>query len=274
SIAVTTAWCGVIASARSSTGRSWSLPATAWMARDSVDSSSPKTWLLATKKCPCLSITITSVSATGAAGLSLACGSDTLRWPCCTKVVVSTKNINRVSSTSIRLTTLISNSSALSLPMRMSDRRARHARRTGRGGRGARLDERLARDRKLVQQCCRLLFHLHHVAAHARTEIAVQHVRGNRNDQARRSAHQRLANATGHFHRITDAGHHHRQEHPDQAEYRAEQPQQRSDQRDRAERVEVALQPVHHVAASVLDAFLDFRARTVAHVECGGQHLA
>src|SRR6185437_2448137 len=131
SIAVTTAWCGVIASARSSTGRSWSLPATAWMARDSVDSSSPRTRLLPTKKCPCLSITITSVSATGAAGLSLACGSDTLRCPCCTKVVVNTKNINRVSSTSIRLTTLISNSSALSLPMRIgkpvSSWRARRA---------------------------------------------------------------------------------------------------------------------------------------------------
>src|SRR6185312_1264551 len=112
-------------------------------------------------------------------GCALACGSETFRWPCCTKVVVSTKNISNVSSTSINETTLISNSSSRRraiLILELSPRGCVHAGtrrgfRRGRCRRGLRLLRRNhgrrhrfhVQGRKLVQQRGRLFLHRHHV---------------------------------------------------------------------------------------------------------------
>jgi hypothetical protein len=62
-----------------------------------------------------------------------------------------------------------------------------------------------------------------------------------------------------------DAAGHHFHEHADQANHRTEQTEQRADQGDGAQRVEVALHPVHHVPTGILDALLDQLARAVAH---------
>src|SRR5690242_7725394 len=110
--------------------------------------------------------------------------------------------MSKVSSTSINDTTLISNSSWRRLLMRIA---LSHSARGGaRGGprwyRMARLrwrlgdlrNRRLMQRRELIQQRGRLLLHRNHITRHARTEIAMQHVGGNRDDQAGRGAHQRL----------------------------------------------------------------------------------
>src|SRR5690348_1723901 len=130
---------------------------------------------------------------------TLAFGRVTCMRECWMKVLVSTKNISRVSSTSINGTTLISNSSwRRSLPMRMESARARRD--------GCRRAARTRRHRRtqgqLVQQRGGLLLHLHAIAGHARTEPAVQHVGGDRHGKAGGGADQRLADAAGHLRRV------------------------------------------------------------------------
>jgi hypothetical protein len=51
-------------------------------------------------------------------------------------------------------------------------------------------------------------------------------------------------------------------------------PQQRTDQRDRAQRVEVALHPVDHMPTGIFDALLDQLARAVAHGQRRSQQFA
>ena len=102
----------------------------------------------------------------------------------------------------------------------------------------------------------------------------MEKVRGNRHAQTGGRTHQCLADTTGHLQRIAHAAHHHGEEHFDQAEYRAEQTEQWGYERDGAERVEEPLEPMHDMAAGVLDAFLDDLARTIAHAQRAGEDFA
>src|SRR5689334_7935040 len=199
-----------------------------------------------------------------------ACGNVTFMRVCCTNVVVNTKNIKSVSTTSISEITLISKSSSRRpelMRMTASARRSCYA--YGRWRRSTFTDR-----CELVGKQVHLAFHFDDELDDASAEIAMENVRRNRDAQTRGRAHQGLADAAGHLHRIADAADHHREEHLDETEHRAEETQQRTDQRDGAERVEKALQPIHDVTAGVLDALLDDLARPIAHRQRRREQLA
>src|SRR5579883_798841 len=214
---------------------------------------------------------MTSASCWSSVVVSDASGNVTFIAECWTNVVVMTKNISRVSITSISEMTLISKSSCRVEPSRISStfpydrngRRRRRASRTrGRHGLGV--------GREFVHQHDDVLFHVDDEVGDASAEIAVKEIRRNRHAQARRRADQSLADAAGHLERVADAGNHDREEHLYQAEHGAEHTYQRRDEGYRAECVEEAFEPMHDVTAGVFDALLHDLARTHAHAQRGG----
>ena len=104
------------------------------------------------------------------------------------------------------------------------------------------------------------------------TVIAIT-AKANLDKPATHSSGKRLADAAGPRGGVTDAAGHHFHEHADQADHGTEQAQQRSDQGDRAQRVEVAFHPMDDMPAGVLDALLDQLARLLAHGQCGSQQF-
>jgi hypothetical protein len=118
------------------------------------------------------------------------------------------------------------------------------------------------------------VLHLHQVFADPAAEVAMEHQRRDRHDQARGGADQGLADAAGQqadvAHAVVEDAH----EHLDHADHGPEQAQQGADRRDRAEGVEEAFHPVDQVPADVLDPLAHLVARALAHVQRGRQERA
>src|SRR3954471_14874422 len=141
--------------------------------------------------------TVSALSVDSRASLS-ALGRLTFSRECSTNVVLSTKNISRVSSTSINEITLISKSSSRREPMRMGSAGLR-GRGFRRGGAAARCR---TRGGQVVQQRRGFLLHLDDVTADPGAEVAMQHIGRDRDDQAERRADEGFADAAGHLGRV------------------------------------------------------------------------
>src|SRR5215472_13713045 len=175
------------------------------------------------------------------------------------------KNTTSSSTTSISETTLISGSSWRRGLRFIAKRAARsrhvHGRRRGAFARACRLER--------VRHADGVLFHFHDDAVDAPAQVTIGNECRDRHAQARRGRDQRLGDAARERARIAHAACLDGVECADDAGHRAEQPEERRDPRDRAERVEKPLQLVHHVPAGILEALHQHLARTVAVREPG-----
>jgi len=120
----------------------------------------------------------------------------------------------------------------------------------------------------------RLLLHLHHDAIDPATQVAVEGQGGNRDAQTGDGTDQRLGDAARKRARVAHAAGLNGVEGADDAGHGAEQAEQWRHAGDRAERVEKALEFVHHVPPGVLETLHQDLARPVTVGESGGQEFA
>src|SRR5690348_12738242 len=180
------------------------------------------------------------------------------------------KNTTSSSTTSMSETTLISGSSGGRPGLRFT------ARVPWRAGSGCRRRAALARPRRLerVGHADRLLLHLHDDALDPAAQVAVENERRDGDAQTRDRTDERLGDAAREGAGITHAAGLDGVEGADDAGHGAEQAEQRRHAGDRAERIDEALELVHHVAAGILEALHEDLARPVAVGKTGGEQPA
>ena len=107
-------------------------------------------------------------------------------------------------------------------------------------------------------------FHAYHQALDFASQKPISDQRGNRDRQPRGRRDERFANSAGQYPRVADSIGGNCIERMNDPRDRTEQTKQRRNRSNGAQRVEEALQFVHHVPAAVLQPFHDQRTRLVA----------
>src|SRR6266513_1008413 len=219
-----------------------------------------------TREPPCwVTLTTSGSPLTFSAGTALACGRCTRRRPSSLNRLDRMKNTTSSSTTSISDTTLISGSSW-----------RRGLRFTACPLGGGRRRGPFAQPRRFqrVRHADRVLLHLHHDAIDPAAQVTIEDEGGNGDAQAGDGADQRLGDAARECARVAHAARLDGVEGADDAGHGAEQAQERRHAGDRAERVDEALELVHHVAPGVLEPLHQELAWAVPVGESGGQESA